>query len=389
MEGHPTRGPVEDQSTALWGGLDAGVHLWSLVVLDWQWLAGATRMLGMSCDAMMKIKLVALMAIGILAHGVARAETCITQSAMTATERDALATAARSLAAKVQAGDASGLRAATVPEYAKDFGGIGDVVASTAPKLKGGTLTVEQVYVLDASELKRAADGSASDAQFFCSLNHSIAEADFLIPGLIPGRYGFAIVDVTNTPAPWRLSFLLRQDPGGWAMAGFYPKPMTAAGHDGLWYWTQARTMAARKEHWNAWLYYQQAESLLRPTNFIQSTHLEKLHTEQAAATPTPVSDGVGPDNPLVVKGADGAEYRFTGLGVDDSLGKDKVDIIAHLKVDQIGDPAAARKRNSDAMVALLAAYPEMRKPFHGVWVFSEEAGKNPFATEQPMEEIR
>jgi hypothetical protein len=344
---------------------------------------------GMSRKYMVKKRLVALLAVVLLAQGVARAETCVTQSAMTAVEREALAAAARSLAAKVQAGDASGLRAATVPEYAKDFSGIGDVVASTAPKLKGGTLTVEQVYVLDASQLKRAADGSALDAQFFCSLNHSMTEADFLIPGLIPGKYGFAIVDVTNTPMPWRLSFLLRQDPGGWAMAGFYPKPMMAAGHDGLWYWTQARTMAAHKEHWNAWLYYQQAESLLRPTNFIQSTHLEKLHTEQAAAMPPTVSDGVGPDNPLVVKGADGAEYRFTGLGVDDSLAKDKVDIMAHLKVDQVGDPVAARKRNSDAMGALLAAYPEMRKPFHGVWVFAEEAGKNPFATEQPMEEIR
>jgi hypothetical protein len=344
---------------------------------------------GMSFEFMVKRSLVALLIVVASATGVARSETCVTQSAMTATEREALATAARGLAAKVQAGDASGLRAVTVAEYAKDFGGIGDVVASTAPKLKGGTLTVEQVYVLDATQLKRAADGSASEAQFFCSLNHSMSEADFLIPGLLPGRYGFAIVDVTGTPTPWRLSFLLRQDPGGWAMAGFYPKPLTAAGHDGLWYWTQARAMAGRKEHWNAWLYYQQAENLLRPANFIQSTHLEKLHTEQAAATPTAVSDGVGPDNPLVVKGADGTEYRFTGIGVDDSLAKDKVDIMAHLKVDQIGDPVVARKRNADAMVALLAAYPEMRKSFHGVWMFAEEAGKNPFATEQPMEEIR
>ncbi len=344
---------------------------------------------GMSCRQMVKKRLVALLVAGVLVQGVARAETCITQSAMTATERDALATAARALATKVQAGDTSGLRAATVAEYAKDFGGIGDVVASTAPKLKGGTLTVEQVYVLDATQLKPAANGAAPDAQFFCSLNHSMNEADFSIPGLIPGRYGFAMVDVRDTPAPWRLSFLLRQDPGGWAMAGFYPKPLTAAGHDGLWYWTQARTMAARKEHWNAWLYYQQAESLLRPANFIQSTHLEKLQAEQVAATPPAVSDGIGLENPLVVKGADGAEYRFTGLGVDDSLAKDKVDIMAHLKVDQIGDPVVARKRNLDAIGALLAAYPEMRKPFHGVWVFAEEAGKNPFVTEQPMEEIR
>jgi len=39
-------------------------------------------------------------------------------------------------------------------------------------------------------------------------------------------------------------------------------------------------------------------------------------------------------------------------------------------------------------MVALLAAYPEMRKPFHGVWIFAEVPGQNPFVTEQAMSEI-
>lgn len=338
--------------------------------------------------ATMKRRLVALLAAGMLVPGVALAEGCVTQSAMTATDRDALATAARGLAAKVQSGDVAGLRAATVAEYAKDFSGIGDVVGGTAPKLKGGTLAVEQVYLLDGTQLKRGADGAAPDAQFFCSLNHTMAEADFLIPGLAPGRYGFAMVDVSNTATPWRLSFLLRQDQGQWAMAGFYPKPLTAGGHDGLWYWTQARAMSSRKEQWNAWLYYQQAESLLRPTNFIQSTHLDKLRTEQTAAIPPTVSDGVSADAPLVVKGADGVEYRFIGLGVDDSLAKDKIDITAHLKVDQIGDPVAARKRNTDATRALLAAYPELRKAFHGVWMFAEAAGQNPFVTEQAMNEI-
>jgi hypothetical protein len=336
---------------------------------------------------MMKKRLVALLAVVMAGAGAAPAEVCTTQSAMTATDRDALAAAARGLASKVQAGDVNGLRSATVAEYAKDFGAIGDIVGSTAPKLKGGALHVEQVYLLDGAQLKRGADGSAPDAQFFCSLNHSMAEVDFLIPGLAPGRYGFTMVDVASA-TPWRLSFLLRQDQGQWAMAGFYPKPQTAAGRDGLWYWKQARTMAANKEQWNAWLYYQQAESLLRPANFIQSTHLEKLRTELAAATPPAAADGVSPDAPLVVKGADGVEYRFTGLGVDDSLAKDKIDITAHLKVDSLGDAAAARKRNSDAMVALLAAYPELRKPFHGVWVFAEAAGQNPYVTEQAMNEI-
>jgi hypothetical protein len=334
---------------------------------------------------------VAVLAAGLLLSGVASAEVCTTQSQMMAADRDGLAAEGRNLAAKVQADDVSGLQAATVPEYAKDFSGIGDVVGATAAKLKGGTIAVEQVYLLDGTHLKKNADGSAPEAQFFCSLNKSVAEADFLIPGLLPGRYGFVMVMVQGA-SPWQLSFLLRQDnahsPARWEMAGFYPKALTAAGHDGLWYWTQARAMAARNEHWNAWLYYQQAQALLQPATFVQSSHLEKLKNEQAAAAPPALSDGINPNAPLVVKGKDGTEYRFIGLGVDDSLNAAKIDVVAHLKVDQAGDAATAKKRNSDASSALLAAYPELRKAFHGVWIFAETAGQNPYATEESMSEI-
>src|SRR5882757_5091113 len=117
---------------------------------------------------------------------------------MPAAGSDALATAGRSLAAKVQANDVSGLQAATAAAYAKDFTGIGPVVGSTSAKVKGGTPVVEQVYLLDGAQLKRAADGSIPDAQFFCSLNKSMAEADFTISGLAAGRYGFAMEDVAD-----------------------------------------------------------------------------------------------------------------------------------------------------------------------------------------------
>ena len=40
-------------------------------------------------------------------------------------------------------------------------------------------------------------------------------------------------------------------------------------------------------------------------------------------------------------------------------------------------------------MSALLAAYPEMRKPFHGVWVYAESPGQKPFATEQAMADVK
>jgi hypothetical protein len=334
-----------------------------------------------------------LVVLAMVATG-AVAETCTTQSGLAPADRDGIAGAARNLAALVQANDAALLKTGSVAELAKDFGALEYLVGSTAPKLGGGTAAVEQVYLLDATSLKRNADGTAPDAQFFCSLNRSTMETEFAIPALPPGKYAFALVTVAPAagaakPAPWHLSFLMRQEQGKWLMAGFYPKPMTAAGHDGLWYWTQARTMAAEKQPWNAWLYYQAAVNLLQPAGFVNSTHLDKLRTEAAGAAPPSLSEGVSVDAPLVVKAADGAEYHFTGLGVDDSLGQSSLDIAAHLHVDGAIDPASARKRNSDAASALLAAFPEMRKPFHGVWIYAEAAGQNPFATEQPMADIK
>ncbi len=91
----------------------------------------------------------------------------MTQSQMTATDRDALATAARGLAAKVQAGDVSGLQARRWPSTRRTLAGLEYVVGSTAPKLKGGTLVVEQVYLLDGTQLKRGADGSAAGCAVF------------------------------------------------------------------------------------------------------------------------------------------------------------------------------------------------------------------------------
>jgi hypothetical protein len=337
-----------------------------------------------------------LLAVALLAAApILRAETCTTQSALDQPDRDGLADSARSFATLVQSNNAAQLRSLSIAEVVKDFNGLQYLVASTAPKLAGGVITVDQVYLLDATALKRNPDGSASDSQFFCSLNRSTMEAQFSIPALPPGMYGFAMVAVApppgaTRPEPWRLSFLLRQEQGKWLLAGFYPRPLTAAGHEGLWYWTQARQLAAAKQPWNAWLYYQAAQNLLTPAAFVDSTHLDKLQSEATAAAPPALSDGVSVDAPLVVKGADGVEYHFTGLGVDDSLAQSTLDIAVHLHVDAaLADPAAARKRNSDAAAALLAAYPEMRKPFHGVWVFAETPGQNPFATEHPITDLK
>jgi hypothetical protein len=340
----------------------------------------------MSIQSMRRVKAL-LLVVGLMFSGMGRAEVCTTQSKMKDTDWNALNAAVMNLATKVQANDVAGLRDVTVPELSKDFGGIGNVVGSTAAKVKDGTLSVEQIFLLDGTELKRGTDGGLPDAQFYCSLSGTSGEVDFLIPQLPPGRYGFAIVD-SKGAEPWRLSFLLREEQGKWAMAGFYPRVTMAAGHDGLWYWTQARQMAKSNERWNAWLYYQQAEALLKPVNFISSSHLEKLRTEATSAAPPSVSEGVSASTPLVVKGTDGVEYKITGLSVDDSLGKERIDVVVHAKADSLGDLASQQKFEKAVMGALLGAYPELRKAFHGVWVFAEAPGHNPGVLEQAMADI-
>lgn len=323
--------------------------------------------------------------VGLLAVSQARAdETCTTQSQMATADREALAAAAAAMAAKIQSDDEAGLKASTIAEFQGNFSGIAASVASTAPKLKGAQAQVEQVYVLDASTMK-AANGVNPDAEFVCTLNKSSAEAEFAIPQLPPGKYAFAMVRMEETN-PWMLSFLLRQDGGKWLLAGLYPKPLTSGGHDGVWYWKQARALQGQKESWAAWLYFQEARTLILPANFVSSTHLEKLQMELTGVAPPALVNGISADAPLVVKDTSGAEFRFTNLSVNDTLG---LDVAAHMKVDSLDDAATARKRNMDAAAALVAAHPELRKAFHGVWVFAEAPGKSPYATELAMGDIK
>ncbi len=319
---------------------------------------------------------------GALVCVTARADVCLTQSQMQPAERSALAQTALDFAKRVQDGDSNGVRGLTIAQYAQDFGGIAQAIGNTAPRIKGSVLQVESVYLLDAPDAK-----TTDTAQFFCMLNQTAAETQFTIPGLPPGKYAFTVVSAAGN-SPWLISFLFQQEQGQWKMAGFYPKATTAAGHDGLWYWTAARAMVQQKHSWTAWLYYQQAAMLLRPVGFLSSTHFEKLGSEMQGAAPPALSDGVSESAPLVVKGKAGAEYHFTALTTDDAFSKQSLDVVAHLKVDQVGDAVAARKRNIEAMSALLAAYPELRQSFHGVWIFSEAAGQNPVATELVMADI-
>ena len=244
------------------------------------------------------------------------------------------------------------------------------------------------MWILDASA-PAGNDSKTQDAQFFCNLNRSAPEVTFSIPGLPAGRYALAVVNASAAPAPFQLAFLLQKSASGsWQMAGFYPHATTATSHDGLWFWRQAREYAAKKQNWNAWLDYQEAELLLRPVPFMSSTHLDLLHDEWSKAAPTALSAGIRPEAPLVIRAKDGSEFRLTSLSTDNSLGNPRLDIAIHIAAEPMADPVAARARNQQAARAFVAAYPELRENFHGVWVFAEATNGAPFASEEPMERL-
>jgi hypothetical protein len=318
------------------------------------------------------------------------AQACTTQAKMTSDLRSNLSDAAIHLAQAVQEGDGAKVQATTIAEFASAsaFAPTLALVQSTSSQMVNDALRVTQIYELDASS--RAA-GNTSDADFSCPLTGTTSETDFAISGLPRGLYGFAMVEATGAH-PWLLSFLLREDDGVWKLAGFYPRARTAAGQDGDWYWKSARGYAKADELWLAWIFYGEADELLRPANFVASTNLDQLRSERRAASPPELMGGIGANNPLVVKAADAkgnaTEYRFTSMSAASSEGSKELNLILHLRADDLADPTAATARSKAAAQALLDAHIELRQAFHGVWVFADSAGHEPLVTEQTISNI-
>ncbi len=306
--------------------------------------------------------------------------SCKTQGAMTEAERAPIVQAARQIALDVQGGRTSALKAETVPTVAARFDGIAQSSAALTPLMAGATVTVDAVYKLDASDATPGDD----QTQFFCDTADNSSHITFGIQHLPPGQFAFALVHATGVAKPQQIALLLEmaQSASPWQLAGFFPKPLTVAGHDGLWYWKEARTYAQNKQTWNAWFYYSTAVYLLQPAGFFSSTNLEKLVDEQQAARPADLPGA----SPLTIT-ADGAPYKITSLRTDDALGG--FDLVVHYESSSNSDPVTARTHTIAVMRGLLALHPELREAFHGLWVFADAgSGGQPFSLEQTMAEL-
>jgi hypothetical protein len=292
-------------------------------------------------------------------------------------DRDAIVTAVRAIASRMQANDANGVKAATIPSVAGNFGGIASSIQKLNPDVTGATLAVTSVYDLDATDAQPGEDA----VQFFCGVAANDLHVIFNIPRLPAGHFAFAIVEATGVKNPQRLSMLLEKNAGTWQLAGFFPRPLLSAGHDGVWYWEKARAFNKAGHPWSAYFYYQTAAYLLLPAEFVDSNNFDKLIQELRAATP----GGLPGAQPMTVN-VDGSPVAVTNLRTDSALGG--FDLVVRYETADVSNLAAARTRSVALMKALLALHPDWKEAFHGLWVFANAPNQQPFSLELSMPEI-
>jgi hypothetical protein len=307
--------------------------------------------------------------------------SCMTQSQMPAAQRTVLAQSAQMLAENVESGNTAAVQARTIAAVASQFGGIAASIQQISTPIQHAVLTVDSLYILDATDLK-----AAQESQFFCGVAGSALTVEVTIPNLPPGKYALAIVHATGVKQPQQLSLVLQNDPAGspdWKLAGFFSRPMTMGGHDGLWFWRQARDYAAKKQVWAAYFYYQTAQYLLEPVDFISSPNLQKLQREEEQNRP----ENLPGAEPLRLSTGSGT-YEVTNVHTGEL--SNQLDLVVTFNGTPGQDPVAARAQVTAVMRALLQQHPELQSAFHGLWVYAATPGNaNPFALELPMDQIQ
>lgn len=328
----------------------------------------------------LKLHVLFIMSATILWPVAAEAVSCTMQSQMKPADRSVYEQAARSLGSDIQAANVAAVRADTVAPVAAQFDSLANTIQQVSPKIQKATLTVDALYNLNAQDL----GAGAEQADFFCGQSGSRVIA-VTIPRLPPGNYVGAVLHATGVEQPQQLSLILQNDPAGsanWKLAGLFVRPLTVNGHDGVWFWTQAREFATKKQNWNAYFYYQQAAFLLNPADFFSSPNLEKLQKEMQTVKPAELPG----QNSLTVN-VGGQSLEITRLRTENFQGG--LDLVVDYKAKGVSDPVATRTQIVELMKAILAQHSELRTGFHGLWVYAYNNSGQPFAIELPMNQIQ
>jgi hypothetical protein len=291
---------------------------------------------------------------------------CQTRDEIPGASRTGIESAAQQVFDQASRGDVNTLRQNAIPTLQSNFGGIAAAINDNKAALSGAKAQVRTEFLLDTGATP------PSDGLFYCGVfgagGMSSGSAQFEIPGLPAGKYAIVIQDFIGTKGPYALSTIFQEASGAWKLAGFYVRPETAGGHDGLWYLQRAREYKTKSQNHNAWFYYLTSWDLLAPVTFMDSALLSKIIQESNNALPKDVPVAGKP----VSYSANGKTYTLTDMSV---FRTDKsFDLSIRYSVASAADFNATLKDAQSLAQAFANQYPELKDAFDNVWAHAVDS---------------
>jgi hypothetical protein len=285
---------------------------------------------------------------------------CQTREDIPAEARTSMESAAKQAFDKAGAGDANGLRATAIASLQSNFGGIAAAINDNKAAFAGARPELRTSFLLDTGPTP------SQDGRFYCGVfgagGLGANSAEFDLPGLPAGKYAIVIQDFIGNKGPYSLTVIF-QEMSGWKLAGFYVRPESAVGHDGIWYLSRAREYKSKGQTHNAWFYYVTSWDLLAPVTFMDSKLLSKITQESTGIQPKDVPSGGNP----VDYAANGKTYKITDIAV---LPNDKtLDLSIKYSVPSTADFNGTQAEARGLATAYVAQYPELKDSFNNVWV--------------------
>lgn len=312
-----------------------------------------------------------------LLPAMSRAVSCTSQAELAPADRSMLSNAGTQLAQAILTRNFAVLQSNLLPAEAPQWSGIQSAAQDAQALMQGGQVKLEDAYLLDATS-----QTGPADAEFFCSGSNGNLLVTINMRQLPPGKYAIILADSVGAPMGGQLGLVLAWDdasPAGWKLAGLSAHQGVFDGHDGIWYWSRARALAAA-DPWSAWYCYDLARYMLLPVTFISSPNLQKLDSEQADLKNSPKGafPYSVPDGPRT--------WKISSIALDTVLHEPDLAII--YESTGVTTPAAQHTEALAVLSALLKAQPGLRASFHGLWAVADYNGKQTPIIELPMAQI-
>ena len=302
---------------------------------------------------------------------------CTTASDMDPATRAGVERAAQSYFQMAARGDSAALRQSAVAALAADFAPV--EVAVRGHQAIFATALLPQVraeYLLEA-------EGSAplERAEFYCGVYATPGFTLFVLNNLAPGRYAVVALEAKLGKGAYRLSLVLAEQQQAWKLAGFYPRPAEIAGHDGAWFWEQARAYKDKRQPRNAWFYYLTAHEMLSLVPFMSNQQLDQLGSEMP-----PLPQGLPGEKPVDFL-AGGKVFRVEQVYV--VPGDDGLQLVLQHQVADASKPGPAHAQNLALIQGWVTTYPEYREAFIAVVARASDPAGRDYGSRVEMKDIK